>query len=511
MSQRSITSFFGKGAAAAAGKASPAATAAAAASKKSPLKSAVPASAAGIATTNSNSNDVGDDSPVKRSGKRCARAVLSSSDEEEVKPAASVSPGAKENKSANTEPRPKKKVRVNLTPKASSADIKKEEEEEVEVNSDIDNSVHNCSRREPADTPTSRPRRERREINRKRRESEIKEKKAKKKLDVGKEDEDKKKKSPAKKEEEPKKKSPKKESPPKKTKEAKSSSSPGTKPKQNATTAAFFFGKKKEEDSSKKDKKKAAKEEKRDYYEALMDRRYHPIDDAIWSRGEAVPYRAFAKCLSAVEETSGRLKTIEILANYFRSVTALTPEDLLPSVYLCLNRLAPAYEGVELGVGETILIKAIAGATGRGQQAIKSESIKAGDLGIVAENSRGQQMTMFRPAPLQVRTVFAKLRRIAAMTGNSSQQQKIAIIQSMLAACKDQEPRFIIRSLAGKLRIGLAEQSVLQALAHACVMTPPCQGEEFPPKVSANFSYFFFFQATICAFFAVVYNSRSLI
>ena len=49
--------------------------------------------------------------------------------------------------------------------------------------------------------------------------------------------------------------------------------------------------------------------------------------------------------LLAIEETPGRLKIIEILANFFRSVMVLSPDDFIFSVYMCLNRLAPAYEG----------------------------------------------------------------------------------------------------------------------------------------------------------------------
>ncbi|CAL1299129.1 unnamed protein product [Larinioides sclopetarius] len=209
--------------------------------------------------------------------------------------------------------------------------------------------------------------------------------------------------------------------------------------------------------------------------------RYHPVDDACWKKGEKTPYLALAKTLEIIEDTSARLKIIEILANYLRSVVVLSPEDLLYSVYLCLNRLAPEYEGIELGVGDMLLMKAVAQATGRTVDKIKAEVAVKGDLGLVAESSRGNQRIMFAPPKLTVSSVFSKFKEIAKMSGNTAMAKKVDKIQALFVVCRECEARYIIRSLSGKLRIGLAEQSVLAALARAAVLTPPNQS--YPPDI----------------------------
>ncbi|XP_062537844.1 DNA ligase 1 isoform X2 [Armigeres subalbatus] len=212
---------------------------------------------------------------------------------------------------------------------------------------------------------------------------------------------------------------------------------------------------------------------------------YHPLNDAFWKQGDKVPYLALARTFQIIEETSGRLRMIEILSNYFRSVILLSPKDLLASVYLSLNQLAPAYEGVELGIAEHSLMKAIAQSTGRSLTQIKTDAQNTGDLGLVAEQSKSSQRMMFRPAPHTVEGVFGKLKEIAKMTGTASMAKKMDKIQSMFVACRHSEARFIIRSLAGKLRIGLAEQSLLQAVAQACAMTPPNQADRKEPITNA--------------------------
>ena len=208
-----------------------------------------------------------------------------------------------------------------------------------------------------------------------------------------------------------------------------------------------------------------------------------------WKPGEPVPYAALCTTFSLIEMTTKRLVISAQCSLFLRQVLRLTPQDLLPTVQLMINKLAADYAGIELGIGESLIMKAIGETTGRSLQVIKADQNEIGDLGLVAAKSRSNQPTMFKPKPLTVRGVLEGLMGVATVSGDGSQGRKIAGIKKLLSAAdtalagkgskgiditKDKggasEAKFIIRFLEGKLRLGLAEKTVLVGLAHAMVI-----------------------------------------
>ena len=208
-----------------------------------------------------------------------------------------------------------------------------------------------------------------------------------------------------------------------------------------------------------------------------------------WKPGEPVPYAALCTTFSLIEMTTKRLVISAHCSLFLRQVLRLTPQDLLPTVQLMINKLAADSAGIELGIGESLIMKAIGETTGRSLQIIKSDQNEIGDLGLVAAKSRSNQPTMFKPKPLTVRGVLEGLMGIATVSGDGSQGRKVAGIKKLLSAAdaslagkgskgiditKDKggasETKFIVRFLEGKLRLGLAEKTVIVGLAHAMVI-----------------------------------------
>lgn len=204
-----------------------------------------------------------------------------------------------------------------------------------------------------------------------------------------------------------------------------------------------------------------------------------------WKAGEPVPYAALCTTFSKIEMTTKRLEMLALCSLFLRQVLRLSPNDLLPTVLLMINKLAADYAGIELGIGESLIMKAISESTGRTLQHIKTDQNEIGDLGLVAAKSRSKQPTMFKPKALTVPGIHKAFLAIAKIDGQGAQGKKVDGIKKLLAAADAQtagkgiditkdkggpsEAKFIVRTLEGKLRLGLAEKTVLPALAQAMI------------------------------------------
>eukprot|EP00922_Rhytidocystis_sp_ex-Travisia-forbesii_P015149 GHVS01022626.1.p1 GENE.GHVS01022626.1~~GHVS01022626.1.p1 ORF type:complete len:960 (-),score=181.51 GHVS01022626.1:749-3628(-) len=162
-----------------------------------------------------------------------------------------------------------------------------------------------------------------------------------------------------------------------------------------------------------------------------------------------------------------------VLANMFRMLIFYAPSQLAAAVYLCLNKVCPDYMGVEVGVGEGILIKCITTTYGRTDASIKQDIQKYEDLGAVAAASSCRVRTLFPQPRLTVASVFEELKAIANCAGQSSQQKKKDKISKLLVSAKKSEPKYIVRFLQQKMRIGVQTATLYQALAYAFTLTRP--------------------------------------
>ncbi len=166
-----------------------------------------------------------------------------------------------------------------------------------------------------------------------------------------------------------------------------------------------------------------------------------------------------------MESTRKRLELTQFLVELFEK----TPHDIISKiVYLLQGKLRPDFEGIEIGVAEKLAIRAISKSSGSPIKKIEEEYRKEGDLGHAAATILEQKtQTTFLVEDITVERVYETLFKIAKLEGARSQDMKIKYISSLLNDATPLEASFILKILLGSLRLGIAENTVMDALAIA--------------------------------------------
>jgi len=166
-----------------------------------------------------------------------------------------------------------------------------------------------------------------------------------------------------------------------------------------------------------------------------------------------------------METTSKRLELTDILVELIKEI----PQDVISkAIYLIQGKLRPNFEGVELGIAEKLVMKAMSKSSGIPLKKIEDEYNRGGDLGQTAENILQQKIqTTFASETITLERVYETLFKIANLEGKGSQEMKMRHISSILNDATPQEAKFILKILLGTLRLGIAENTVMDALAIA--------------------------------------------
>jgi len=194
------------------------------------------------------------------------------------------------------------------------------------------------------------------------------------------------------------------------------------------------------------------------------------------STANDLPFKVLADTFEALESITSRTQMTNILVSLLKK----TPPEIIDKVvYIIEERLWPDWKGLpELGVAEKSIIKAIAVATGQSDDIVEKTAKTLGDLGKAAESlisvSREKQKKaatllsfVSTKRELTVSRVYETLARIAMAQGEGSKDIKIRLLSGLLTESSPKEARYIVRFVEGKLRLGVGEATLMDALAIA--------------------------------------------
>ncbi len=153
----------------------------------------------------------------------------------------------------------------------------------------------------------------------------------------------------------------------------------------------------------------------------------------------------------------------DILAEFFSKADK---GELRSIVYLSQGKIHPDFVPGVFGISDRLVMKAVAKASGYSEEKVEELTIETGDPGKVAEMllSKKKQMTLFKMDELTVSSVMDGLSKIES---RSAQTDKLGVFQGMLGIADPMEARYLSRTVTGRMRVGAADMTILDALAIA--------------------------------------------
>lgn len=176
-------------------------------------------------------------------------------------------------------------------------------------------------------------------------------------------------------------------------------------------------------------------------------------------------YSEIADAYEKIEATTKRLEMTDLLVNLLKK----TPKEIIDKVvYLTQGKVYPDFVKLEIGVAERLALKALARASGRRESEIEEDLKRSGDIGETSQKFLAQkrQVTFFQQ-PLTVQRVYETFDKMARASGSGAIDTKISLLAGLLADATPKEAKYIMRTVTGNLRLGIADMTVLDALAIA--------------------------------------------
>ena len=167
-----------------------------------------------------------------------------------------------------------------------------------------------------------------------------------------------------------------------------------------------------------------------------------------------------------LESTTKRLEMTDILTDLFKIADS---ENIDKIIYMTQGKIHPDWKGEpEIGMAEKMVKETLIRVTGLKKAKVESLVQNLGDIGLVAEETMtNKTQSGFFSRQLSVVDIYNGLDNIAKRQGTGSSKQKMDLLGSLLTDSSPLGARYLSRMVEGKLRMGIGDMTILDALAQA--------------------------------------------